>query len=316
MQTLVRSQAAPQEGRARARIRGSRRRREALAAYAFLAPDAVGLLIFVVIPMFLALGVAFFEVDGFGGYTPVGLQNFRTMADDDLLWQSVRVTVTYVALFVPACFVVSLGLALLVRDRFPGVGLVRTAFFLPNVISLVVVGLLWQFLLVDKQGMVPQLLRPVGLGDVSFLGNASLALPTLVVISIWFLMGYQMLIFLAGLQDIPPEYDEAARIDGANSWQRFRHVTWPLLRPTSFFVLINSLVSAVTGLQAFDLVYVLTKGGPANRTQTVIFYIYQQAFTYNHYGYAAAITTMVVGFLVVVTGVMFLVTKGGRVDAR
>lgn len=301
----------PQAGGAR-----GRRRREAVAAYGFLAPDLLGLLVFVALPMVLALGIALFEVDGFGGYTFVGLDNFKAMADDPILLKSVRVTVTYVAMFVPLAFVASLGLALLVRDHFPGVGLVRAAFFVPNVISLVVTGLLWQFLLADKQGVIPRLLRPFGLGDVSWLGTPGLALPVLVAISVWFLMGNQMLIFVAALKDIPREYEDAARVDGAGPWQRFRHITWPLLRPTSFFVLVTSLVNAVTGLQAFDLVYVVTKGGPANATSTVVFYIYDQAFNEGHYGYAAAITTTAVAFLVAVTAVMFATTRGGRFHAE
>ncbi|MEO3797493.1 sugar ABC transporter permease [Nonomuraea sp. B10E15] len=293
----------------------NRRRREALAGYAFVAPDLLGLVMFVGLPMVLSLGVSLFSADGFGGYTYVGLDNFRQMAEDAQLWQSVRVTLTYTVAFVPIGFVVSLGLALLVRDHFPGVGLVRTMFFLPHVISLVVVGIAWQFLLVDKQGAVPTLLRPVGLGDTSFLGDPSLALGSLVAISIWFLMGYNMLILLGGLKDIPKEYEEAAGIDGATAWQKFRHVIWPLLRPTSFFVLVNSVVGSVTGLQAFDLVYVLTQGGPAGSTSSVVFYIYQQAFTFNNYGYASALTTVVVGFLITATGTMFGLTRGGRFDA-
>lgn len=298
----------------RASPRLSRRRRETIAAYAFLAPDLIGLLVFVVVPMVLALGVSLFKVDGFGGYTFVGLDNFRRMLNDAALGQSLRVTVVYVITFVPIAFVVSLSLAMLVRGHFRGVGWVRTAFFVPNVISLVVVGLLWQFLLVEKQGIAASLLRSIGLGDVSLLGNPTLAFVSYVVISVWFLMGYQMLIFLAGLNDIPKDFEDAARIDGAGGWQRFRHVIWPLLRPTSFFVLVTSTVSAVTGLQAFDLVFVLTKGGPANATSTIVFYIYKQAFTFGNYGYAAAITTVMVVFLVVITGLMFRFTRGGRFD--
>ncbi|MCW3842467.1 sugar ABC transporter permease [Micromonospora yasonensis] len=306
---------APRSGPARGSLAG-RRRREALAGYAFVAPDLLGLLVFVGLPMALALGVSLYEADGFGGYTFVGLDNFRLMASDDQLWQSLRVTGTYVVAFVPLCFVVSLGLALLVRDHFPGVSGVRAALFAPNVISLVVVGIVWQFLLIDKQGMLSNVLRPVGLGDVSFLGSPGLAMVTYILISVWFFMGYNMLILLGGLKDIPREYTEAAMIDGASSWQRFRHITWPMLRPTSFFVVVNSMVGAVTGLQAFDLVYVLTRGGPANSTSTVVFYIYQQAFGFNHYGYASALTTVVVAFLVVTTGIMFVATRGGRFHAE
>jgi multiple sugar transport system permease protein len=292
----------------------SRRRKETVAAYLFLAPDAIGLLVFVGIPMVLAFAVAMYQVDGFGGYTFVGLQNYRTMVDDPQFWASLRVTGIYVITLVPIVFVVSLGLALLVRDHFKGVGWVRSAFFMPYVISLVVVGLIWQFLLVDKRGVASRMLEPLGLGDVSFLGSPRLALGTYVVVSVWFLMGYLMLVFLAGLKDIPRELEDAANIDGAGRWQRFRYVTWPLLRPTSFFVLIHTTVGAVTGLQAFDLVFVLTKGGPANATSTVVFYIYQQAFTFNNLGYASALTTLVVLLLVVATGAMFAATKGGRFD--
>lgn len=290
----------------------SRRRREALAAYAFLAPDVLGLLVFVALPMVLAFGVAFYRVDGFGGYTFTGLDNYRTMLKDQQLRDSLLVTAKYVVLFVPVAFVVSLSLAMLVRNHFRGVGWVRAAFFLPNVCSLVVVGLLWQFLLVDKRGAVSGVLRPVGLDDVSFLGTPKLALATYVVISVWFLMGYFMLVFLAGLKDIPADLEDAARVDGAGRWQRFRYVVWPLLRPTSFFVVVTATIGAVTGLQAFDLVYVLTNGGPARATSTVVFYIYEQAFQFNNVGYAAAMTTIVVALLVVCTGAMFGLTRGGR----
>jgi multiple sugar transport system permease protein len=298
----------------RAKDSMTKKRREALAAYAFLAPDVIGLLIFVAVPMVLAFGVAFFKVDGFGNYQYVGLANYKLMGSDDQLWASLRITGIYVISFVPLAFVVSFALAMLVRNHFKGIAWVRAAFFLPNVVSLVVVGLIWQFLLVDKRGALAKILAPLGLGDVSFLGTPSLALGTYVVISVWFLMGYQMLVFLAGLKDVPKELEDAAQIDGAGSWQRFRYVIWPLLRPTSFFVVVNSTIGAVTGLQAFDLVFVLTKGGPARATSTVVLYIYEQAFTFNNMGYAAALTTVVVAILVVCTGLMFGVTRGGRFD--
>ena len=289
-----------------------RRRREAIAGYLFVAPDALGLLLFVALPMLLALGVALYNVDGFGNYTYAGLTNFRQMGSDPALWQSVKVTLIYVVAFVPLTFAVGLGLALLVKDNFPGVGGVRTLFFLPNALSLVVIGVLWQFMLVDKQGVLTHAARPFGLGSISWLGDPRFALPTYVVISVWYTMGYQMLLFLGGLKDVDPALLEASMLDGASPLQRFRHVIWPLLRPTSFFVVITSLVGATTGLQAFDLVYVLTGGGPDNQTSTVVFYIYQQAFKFGHYGYAAAITAMIVAFLVVVTGLMFGLTRGGR----
>ncbi|MGH8861452.1 MAG: carbohydrate ABC transporter permease [Jatrophihabitantaceae bacterium] len=310
----TRAQTTPVTSSRASRAR-NRRRRETIAGWLFVAPDVLGLIAFVGVPMVLALGVSLYNVDGFGNYTFVGLDNFRHMAGDSALWNSVRVSLIYLVVFVPVTFVLGLGLALLVRDHFPGVGTVRTLFFLPNVLSLVVIGLLWQFMLVDRQGVLTHAARPLGLGKVSWLGDPKYALWTYIAISVWYTMGYQMLLFLAGLKDIDGEYLEAARVDGASPWERFRYVIWPLLRPTSFFVAVTSIVGAVTGLQAFDLVYVLTKGGPDNRTSTVVFYIYEQAFQFGNYGYAAAMTALLVAFLVVVTGVMFAVTKGGRFHA-
>ncbi|MEV0086966.1 carbohydrate ABC transporter permease [Saccharopolyspora sp. NPDC003752] len=292
--------------------RSGDRRSDAAAAFAFLAPDGIGLLLFVAIPTALALVVGLFDVDGFGNVAWAGLDNFRLMAGDGLLWRSFGITATYAVLFVPLAFAAALGLALLVKDHFPGVGMVRAALFLPNAVSLVVIGLLWQFLLADKTGAVSRL---TGLDGVSWLGDPDLALITLVLISVWFLMGYQMLIFLGGLQDIPRELYDAAVIDGSGPWQRFRHVTWPMLRPTSFFVLVTSTINAVTGMQVFDLVFVTTSGGPANATTTVVYYAYQQAFQFGRFGYAAAICALLVLALGAVTGAMFALTRGGRFDA-
>jgi multiple sugar transport system permease protein len=293
----------------------SRKHREWVAAALFIAPDAVGLLVFVGVPMILALGLGFFDVSGFGGFSFVGLANYQRMFSDPLFLLSLRVTVIYVVAFVAGNFVVSLSLAMLVKQRIPFVGAMRSMFFLPYVVSLVVIALVWQFMLADKVGIINRVLEIVGISSRSWLGNPNLALGTVVVVSIWFFMGYYMIIFLAGLQEIPREYYEAARIDGARSWQAFRHITWPLLKPTSFFVLIVSTITGVAGLQAFDLIYVMTKGGPANSTALGIFYIYQQAFQFNDFGYAAAMASFLVIILLMATAAMFLLTGGGRFEA-
>jgi multiple sugar transport system permease protein len=225
-----------------------------------------------------------------------------------------KVTAVYVGALVPGLYVTGLGLALLVKQRLPFIALFRGMLFLPNVISLVVIGLVWQFMLVDRLGVVNKLLSRLGLAGQSWLGDPKLALGSLLAVTIWFLMGYYMLIFLAGLQEIPREFYEASRIDGASAWRSFWDITLPLLKPTSFFVLLVSTVTAVAGAQGFDLVYVMTQGGPANSTNLVIFYIYQQAFQYSHYGYAAAMASFLVLVLVLLTGILFAVTKGGRFE--
>ncbi|HXE25554.1 MAG TPA: sugar ABC transporter permease [Roseiarcus sp.] len=286
--------------------------RERLAGYLFVAPDAIGLLIFVGGPMVLSLSLGFFSVSGFGEYAFVGLDNYRRMIADPLFWRSLQVTVLYVVALVPLLYVTGLGLALMVQasSRFNTVA--RSLLFMPQTVSLVVVALVWQVLLVDKIGVFNQIGAVFGLGSISWLGDPRFALFTVIVISVWFLMGYYMLIFLGGLQDIPAEYYEAARIDGAGPVQSFFEITLPLLQPTSFFVLLVSTVTAVCGSQTFDLIYIMTKGGPANSTSLAVFYIYQQAFLFNEYGYCAAMASVLVVVLMAITVLLFMLTRGGR----
>ena len=311
---LAVEQAARDVQRGRPRARLTRRQREALAGYLFVLPDALGLAVFAGLPMLLALALGFFTVDGFGGYRFAGLANYRRMLLDPLFLQSLRVTLAYVVMLVPSLYVVGLGLALLVQRRSRLSGVLRSLFFLPQMVSLVVVALVWQVLLVDKIGIVNRLLSPLGLGGLSWLGDPRLALVSVVAISVWFLMGFYMLIFLGGLQDIPKEYHEAARLDGAGPAAAFLYITLPLLRPTSFFVVLTATVTAVAGGQIFDLIYVMTKGGPANATELAIYYIYQQAFQYNEFGYAGAMATTIVVLLLGLTLLLFAATRGGRFD--
>ncbi|OJX17093.1 MAG: sugar ABC transporter permease [Devosia sp. 67-54] len=304
------SRSAPPPAAARAGL--SNRQREMLAGYLFVAPDFLGLLVFVGLPMLLALTMGFFDVNGFGQLSFVGLTNYQKMLADQVFWRCLGVTLTYMVLLVPSLYVSGLGLALLVQrsNRFNTV--MRAMFFAPQMVSLVVIGLVWLLLSSDKVGLLPRLLAMVGITGISLLGSPNVALYTTLVVTVWFLMGFYMLIFIGGLQDIPREYYEAAEIDGAGRIQSFWNITLPLLRPTSFFVLLISLVASVAGSQAFDLIYVMTKGGPANATSVLIFYVYQQAFQYSAFGYAAAMASIVVVLLLLATAVLFLMTRGGR----
>ncbi len=298
--------------RARKRNRLSARHREWLAGYLFVLPDALGLLVFLGLPMLLSLVLGLYEVDGFGSYKFVGVANYARMMADPLFWQSAKVTALYAIMLVPLLYVCGLGLALLVQKTNRFNGIVRSMFFAPHMVSLVVVALVWQFLVVDKIGVLSRLAPVAGLGGISLLGDPNFALFTVVAVSVWFLMGYYMLIFLGGLQDIPAMYYEAATMDGAGPIARFWYITLPLLKPTSFFVIMISMVAAVAGSQAFDIIWVMTSGGPANSTSVLIVYIYQQAFGFGAFGYAAAMASILVIALIVLTGLMFLLTRGGR----
>ena len=292
----------------------SAKHREWIAGYLFVLPDALGLFIFLGVPMLLSLVLSVYEVDGFGSYTFVGAKNYIRMWNDPLFWKGAQVTAAYAAMLVPSLYVCGLGLALLVQktNRFNAV--MRSMFFAPHMVSLVVVALIWQFMVIDKIGVVSRLMAMADVAGLSFLGDPNFALIAVVVVSVWFLMGFYMLIFLGGLQDIPAQYYEAAVMDGAGPIARFWYITMPLLKPTSFFIIMVSMVAAVAGAQAFDIIYVMTKGGPANSTSVLIVYIYQQAFGFGAFGYAAAMSSILVVALMVVTAIFFAVTKGGRFE--
>lgn len=310
--TTIADQTTRHESRKRKGL--SARHREWVAGYLFVLPDALGLFLFLGVPMLLSLVLSVFEVNGFGGYNYVGAKNYVRIWHDPLFWKGARVTALYALMLVPSLYVSGLGLALLVQKTSRFNAVMRSMFFAPNMVSLVVVALVWQFMVIDKIGVVSQAMPFLGLNPISFLGDPNFALITVVFVSVWFLMGFYMLIFLGGLQDIPKEYYEAAMIDGAGSVARFRYITLPLLRPTSFFVLMVSMVAAVAGAQAFDIIYVMTRGGPANSTAVLIVYIYQQAFSFGAFGYAAAMSSILVIVLMVVTAIFFAVTRGGRFD--
>lgn len=294
---------------------GRRARREEVAGWLFVTPATLGIGLFVLAPMALALVFGFTDADGFGNLRFIGLENYRRALSDPLFWTSLRTTVLYVAVFVPGVYVVALVMALLVNGKLPARAFFRTAFFAPYAVSLVVVGLIWKYILADSTGILTQVLTWLGVDDPpSFLGDPGWALWCVAFISIWFFVGFYMIILLGGLQEIPGEILEAARMDGAGPWRTLWSVILPMLRPTTFFVLVLASIAGLAGLQAFDLIYVMTQGGPANSTSMGVFYIYQQAFKFNNVGYASAMATLYALALLVMTAIAFRVTRGGRFE--
>lgn len=263
----------------------SARRREALTAYLFLLPDALGLLVFAIVPIGYALFISLHDWNALSPMRWTGLDNYRRLARDPQFWDSLRITFVYALAYVPAVFALALAMALLVNRQLPGMRVFRALFFVPVVLSLVVSSLMWKFIFDERVGLLNHLIGLFGFEPVAWLGSVELALPSIIVVSVWIQMGYFMIIFLAGLQDIPRAYYDAAAIDGANPWQGFWHVTLPLLRPTSLFVVVILLIQA---FQVFDPIWVITKGGPANATQATVVFVYQQAFQYLNLGYGSA----------------------------
>jgi len=228
----------------------------------------------------------------------VGAENYRALVSTEF-WEVVTNTVKYSVGVVVLSQAVGLALAVLLNDRTRLGAFLQGAIFSSYVVSWVAVSLLWIWLLDPQYGLVAWLLRLIGVPVVNWLGDPRWALWTLVVVTVWKTVGYPMVIYLAGLQAIPGDLYEAAALDGAGGWQRFRHITWPLLTPTTLFLLITL---TITSFQGFDIVKIMTQGGPVTSTVIYVYYIYEQAFQYFKLGKASA---AVVLFFIVIVALTF-----------
>jgi multiple sugar transport system permease protein len=251
-----------------------------------VAPDLIGLMIFVILPIAAGALISLHDWNGLSSPTYVGLDNYAQLVRDPAFIASLRITAVYAVAFVTCVFAVSLGLAVLLNQRLKGAAFFRTAYFLPVMVSLVVASSIWSLILVQKGGLMNSAIGSVGIEPQPWLGSTRLAMISLVIVTVWQAVGYNTIIFLAGLQDIPREYFEAASIDGAGTPQQFRRITVPLLRPTSIFVLVTSVI---VSFQVFDPIFVLTGGGPASATKATVFLIYENAFQFFKIGYGSAI---------------------------
>lgn len=267
--------------------------REHLEGYLFISPWILGMVLFALGPILASFGLAFTRWNLFTEPEYVGWANFQKLAHDPLFYKSVFNTIYYTVFAVPLGLVLALGLAMLVNHRLRGVNFFRTAFFLPNVVAGIAMLLLWKWLFDPNFGLINLFLdwtglmaalEWVGIGRPQWISSRAGAMPGLVFMSIWGLGG-SMMIFLAGLQNIPRELIEAAELDGAGPWKRFRYVTVPLLTPTIFFLM---MVGVIGSLQVFNQAYVMTQGGPAHATLFYVLYLFQTAFERFQMGYACA----------------------------
>ena len=267
--------------------------REHLEGYLFISPWLLGTVLFALGPILASFGLAFTRWNLFTEPEYVGWANFQKLAHDPLFYKSVFNTIYYAVFAVPLGLVLALGLAMLVNHRLRGVNFFRTAFFLPNVVAGIAMLLLWKWLFDPNFGLINLFLDWTGLmavlewsgmGRPQWISSRAGAMPGMIFMSIWGLGG-SMMIFLAGLQNIPRELIEAAQLDGAGPWKRFRYVTVPLLTPTIFFL---TMVGVIASLQIFNQAYVMTQGGPAHATLFYVLYLFQTAFERFQMGYACA----------------------------
>jgi multiple sugar transport system permease protein len=269
-----------------------------VAGYLFIAPAMVIFFVFTLLPVAIALYLSFTDYDVFTRLDWIGASNYADVFDDELFWRALWNTLTYTVWTIPLSMAIGLALALLLNQKLRGLGVYRTIYYVPVVTSMVAVAMIWIQLFDPLYGVISTALENIGIKGIDWLGDPALAMPSIIVVSVWKVIGWNMLIYLAGLQGIPSFLKEAAAIDGANRWQGFWNITWPLLGPTTFFLFVTSLIGA---FQVFDQVYVMTGGGPANATTTLVHQIYNAAFKALDMGYAAAMSFVLFGVILVVS---------------
>jgi multiple sugar transport system permease protein len=255
--------------------------------YLFIMPSLIHIIAFLFVPLIFSFFLSFrdWTSPSFRDAPYIGLGNYEFLMGDTRFWQAMVNSLYYTLLAVPTGMAFSLAIALVVNNKMKGVNLFRTLFFMPVVSSWVAVSIIWLTLLDPNVGIVNYVLGLFGIQGPNWLGDPAWAMPSIALIAIWKGAGFSMVIWLAGLQGIPKELYEAAAIDGANRWQSFWRITLPLLAPTSFFLAVTGVIGS---LQVFTPVYVLTKGGPLDSTNTAVFHIYRRAFQEFDFGYAAA----------------------------
>jgi multiple sugar transport system permease protein len=268
-----------------------------LAPYLFIAPNLALFSVFVFFPLLYAVYVSTREWSLIDTPRYVGADNYLRLASDPLFWQSLRNTVVYSLATVPTSLAIGLILALALNRDLLARSFLRSLYFLPVVISSVATAVIAAWMFDDNYGVINMLLRKLGMGPVAFLSSPRWALLSLVMATLWVRVGFCMVVYLAALQSISPTYHDAAKVDGASRLQRFRHITWPLLRPATFLLLI---LNVIYSFQVFDLIFVMTGGGPGFSTTMVVQYIYQAAFVSSEMGYASAmglvLFAMILGF--------------------
>lgn len=276
-------------------------RREALECYLFISPVCVGLLAFTIGPILASLYFSFTEYNIIRAPKWVGLGKFHDLIQDELFWQSLKVTSLYVVMHLPLSLVLALGIALLMNQKVRGIIFFRTVYYLPSVVSGVAVALLWMWIFNPEFGILNTLLALVNIQGPAWLFDEHWSLPAIALMSLWG-VGGSMLIYLAGLQGIPSELYEAAEIDGASRWRRFWFITLPLL---STVILFNLVMGLIASFQEFTPAYVMTSGGPNFSTLFYNYYLYENAFEYLYMGYASAMAWVLLVIVLILTLLVF-----------
>lgn len=280
--------------------------KESVSAWLYLAPALILLGIFTFYPTIQLFINSFYEMDGMGTKDFVGSGNYVGLLHDEEFWNTVKNSFTFILWSVPLSMGAGLGLALLINKDIKGKGVFRTIFFSPVVTSLVAAGLIWVWLLNSDYGIVNTLLMKAGFDKIPWLVDERFAMPSVIMMTVWKDAGYNMILFLGGLNSINESFYEAAEIDGASKWQQFKGITWPLLMPTTIFVIV---IRTIFSFRTFEQIFAMTKGGPTGSTTVFVYYIYEKAFNNFELGYASAAAIILLVIVLSLTLIQFKLTK-------
>jgi len=280
--------------------------RSTLTGYAFLAPSLVLLGLFVFLPLGWAFVISLKQTNGFGDGAFVGLSNYGRLLTDPVFWRVTFNTALFTSIVVPVSMALGLGLAMLMNSVLPVRALFRTIIVLPMVISGVATALIGVLVYDQNNGIANKLLRVIGLGSIPWQSSGPGAFASVVLVTLWWRIGFNMIIYLAALQGVSPELYESARIEGANARQQLRYITWPMVGPSTFFLLIMNVIHS---FQVFDVIFVLTQGGPGNSTSVLVTYAYTNGFLIRDQGYATAIGIFLLAITLVFTAIQWRVSR-------
>ncbi|WP_024293269.1 carbohydrate ABC transporter permease [Lacrimispora indolis] len=278
-------------------------------AWIMLLPNILGFFMFMLVPVVATFVLSFTKYDMLTKPKFIGLGNYTEMIHDPIVWQVTGNTILYTALTVPVGMCLSLLLAVALDQEIKLKRFYRAAFFLPSITSMVVISIVWQWIYNPEFGLLNFGLSLLGLPKGKWLTSASTSLASIAAVGIWKRLGYDMILFLSGLQGISATYYEAAELDGASKLQRFRYITIPMLKPTTFFVFIMAIINS---FQVFDQVMLMTSGGPGRSSSVLVHYLYQNAFQYFKLGYACAIAYLLFAIVMIITAINLKMEKSMR----
>ena len=281
--------------------------------YLMLAPTLLVFGVFLFYPALNGVWISLTKWDGVNPQKFIGFQNYLKLAADKNFWESFANTLLFTAFSVPLIYAAALGLAVLLTGEIKGSNFFRAVFYWPTMISSIVVGLTWRFLLGEEFGVVNYLLTLMEKSPVKWLTDARNAMMVIILVTVWSMAGYYMVMFVSGIKGISQTYYEAARIDGGGAWQQFWYITLPLLKPTSLLVIVLSTINVI---KTYPLVFALTQGGPAGATKFMVQTIQETGFEKSQMGYASAMTMVLFLVLSMFTSVQFKVNRGGEQDVE